>query len=139
MTTESTALDDLERRLTVLEARLPGRRSNDEQDAATAMFDCMRELRRLASALPDVRSRYLAAHDADEDEAWMALRRLIHDLRTPAGVLYTYLRLVADGVIFAESQAEQRAEAFALAGLINAVREQTKVERRVVEHAPYET
>lgn len=138
MTTEAEALDDLERRLIVLEARLPGRRSNDEQDAATAMFDCMRELRRLASALPDVRDRYLAAHDDDEQDAWTALRRLIHDLRTPAGVLYTYLRLVADGVMFADSQAEQRAEALALAGLVNDVREQTKVERRSVEQVPHQ-
>jgi len=129
MTSVPRALDDLERRLVALDARLPTQRSSDERDAAAAMLTCIHELRRLADGLPAARRRYAEARDDDDQEAaHTALRRLIHDLRTPAGVLYTYLRLVVGGVIFSEAGSDQRKEAAALVDLVRDIRDQAKAE-----------
>ena len=124
-----TALDDLEQRVVALDAQLPAQRSADERDAASAMITCVHELRRLVDALPTARMRYIEARDMGAQEAaHIALRRLIHDLRTPAGVLYTYLRLVASGTLFATAAADQRHEAAALVDLVLAIRDEAKAE-----------
>ncbi len=60
-----TILDDLEQRLSALEAILPLQRSADEHDAAAAMLACMHEMRRLMDRLPEAQARYQEALTED--------------------------------------------------------------------------
>jgi|GEM_PF-1998560 hypothetical protein len=122
-----TILDDLEQRLSALEAILPLQRSADEHDAAAAMLACMHEMRRLMDRLPEAQARYQEALTEDSrQEAHLALRRLIHDIRTPMGVLYTYLRLIANSIIFAHASDAHRDEANALVDMVRTIREDLK-------------
>lgn len=129
MTSQSTVLDDLEHRIAALDAQLPAERSIDERDAAASMRACVHELRRFAESLPVVRAAYTAAQDdVTQEAARSALRRLIHDLRTPAGVLYTYLRLIVAGILFQGAAPALRSEAAALVDVVAAIRDQAKME-----------
>lgn len=120
-------LDDLEQRLSALEAILPLQRSADEHDAAAAMLACMHEMRRLMDRLPEAQARHQEAlNEAERQEAHLALRRLIHDIRTPMGVLYTYLRLISSTIIFAHASQQQRDEANALVEMVRTIREDLK-------------
>jgi hypothetical protein len=123
------ALDDLEQRLIAFDAQLPTQRSGDERDAAAAMLTCVQELRRLVDKLPIARQNYVEAQNSEAQvAAHIALRQLIHDLRTPASVLYTYLRLIVGGIIFPSTEAAQRTEAAALVELVLEIRDQAKLE-----------
>lgn len=120
-------LDDLEQRLSALEALLPLQRSADEHDAAAAMLACMHEMRRLMDRLPEAQARYHEAlNEQNRQEAHLALRKLIHDIRTPMGVLYTYLRLISSSIIFAHADDPQRDEANSLVDMVRTIREDLK-------------
>ena len=134
MTFVLQALEDLEQRLITFDTQLPTQRNGDERDAAAAMLTCVQELRRLVDELPAARKNYVEAQDSEAQLAAQdALRRLIHDLRTPASVLYTYLRLIVSGILFSKTGSAQRAEAAALVELVREIRDQAKMEVGEVE------
>lgn len=117
--------DELERRLVRLDSNLPYVRSGDEQEALRAMVDCVSELRRLTPLVEPLRQRYVGAgDDYEQAQAHHELRRVIHDVRTPGSVLYSYLQLINKGILFAHASNDQLAEVDALIAEVGRIRKE---------------
>jgi hypothetical protein len=100
-------LDALAPQLEALVQALPALRSPEEAEAVEAMSHCLRELQRMAPDLRLSRERFFAA-SAEREERHLALRQLLHDIRSPASVLYSYLQLIGRGLLFARASDQAR-------------------------------
>ncbi|MBC8075006.1 MAG: hypothetical protein H7Y32_02940 [Chloroflexales bacterium] len=116
-------LDALAPQLAALVSILPAERSADEAEAVEAMGLCLHKLRGMAPELAASHQRFLAAH-AEREQHHLALRRLLHDIRSPTSVLYSYLQLIGCSMIFAHASTEARAQAELLVVALRRVRDE---------------
>lgn len=115
-------LDAFAPQLDVLVQALPATHSADEAEAIEAMAECLRELRRMAPELTPSRERFANSRD-EREQPHLALRRLLHDIRSPTSVLYSYLQLIGRGLLFAHASDAARAHAERLVAALRLVRD----------------
>jgi hypothetical protein len=117
-------LENLSVYVQALDAALPQERNGDEREALVAMGDCLREMLRVSPELSRLRSWLDVVSDSEREAAVKAVRRLLHDIRSPAAVLYSYLQLIAAGILFAHASEEQRNLSNWLVGELRHIRDE---------------
>jgi hypothetical protein len=116
-------LDALAPQLEALVRGLPAERTSDEAEAVEAIGVCLHELRRMAPELGHALERFFAAGD-EREQRHRALRQLLHDIRSPASVLYSYLQLISRGLLFAHAPEQARAQSTQLVEALRLVRDE---------------